>query len=286
MAPPAWAAGLDALGAGEGLTRYVGGAVRDELLGLPVSDVDLATRIRPRRSHPTAGGCADQGGTDRHRPWHDHRGQRRPSVRDHHASPRRLDRRPTRDGRLYRRLEGGRGHAATSRSMPCRPTPRPARFSIISVGSTILRSGMSGSSANHCSGLPRTICGSCASSAFTRGSAGRARSPALEACTARANDLMALSRERIADELLKLLGLADPAATVGDHAPARHPAARATRNRAGTACELEGADRQRASSRGCARPAPAAGRPAAARSAGRRSGRRSAQIVQESAASD
>jgi poly(A) polymerase len=38
---------LDALGAGEGLTRYVGGAVRDELLGLPVSDVDLATRLRP-----------------------------------------------------------------------------------------------------------------------------------------------------------------------------------------------------------------------------------------------
>ncbi len=39
---------LDALGADEGLTRYVGGAVRDELIGLPVSDVDLATRIRPQ----------------------------------------------------------------------------------------------------------------------------------------------------------------------------------------------------------------------------------------------
>lgn len=37
---------------------------------------------------------------------------------------------------------------------------------------------------------------------------------ALDACTARANDLMALSRERIADELLKLLGLADPTPTV------------------------------------------------------------------------
>jgi poly(A) polymerase len=37
---------------------------------------------------------------------------------------------------------------------------------------------------------------------------------ALDACTARANDLMALSRERIADELLKLLGLPDPAPTV------------------------------------------------------------------------
>lgn len=37
---------------------------------------------------------------------------------------------------------------------------------------------------------------------------------ALAACTARANDLMALSRERIADELLKLLALDDPSPTV------------------------------------------------------------------------
>jgi poly(A) polymerase len=36
----------------------------------------------------------------------------------------------------------------------------------------------------------------------------------LAACVTRANDLMALSRERIADELLKLLALPDPAATV------------------------------------------------------------------------
>ena len=37
---------------------------------------------------------------------------------------------------------------------------------------------------------------------------------ALAACIARANDLMALSRERIADELLKLLGMPSPSATV------------------------------------------------------------------------
>jgi len=37
---------------------------------------------------------------------------------------------------------------------------------------------------------------------------------ALNACSERANDLMALSRERIADELLKLLGLPDPAPTL------------------------------------------------------------------------
>src|SRR6185436_15778333 len=44
--------------------------------------------------------------------------------------------------------------------------------------------------------------------------AGAPDAAALEACAARANDLMALSRERIADELLKLLGLPDPAPTV------------------------------------------------------------------------
>ena len=44
--------------------------------------------------------------------------------------------------------------------------------------------------------------------------AGAPDAGALDACTARANDLMALSRERIADELLKLLGLPDPSPTL------------------------------------------------------------------------
>ena len=43
---------------------------------------------------------------------------------------------------------------------------------------------------------------------------GEPNEAALEACAARANDLMALSRERIADELLKLLSVADPSPTV------------------------------------------------------------------------
>src|SRR6185295_19219838 len=38
---------LGALGAETGDARYVGGCVRDTLLGLPVSDVDLATRLTP-----------------------------------------------------------------------------------------------------------------------------------------------------------------------------------------------------------------------------------------------
>ena len=38
---------LGALGADAGETRYVGGCVRDTLLGIEVSDVDLATRLTP-----------------------------------------------------------------------------------------------------------------------------------------------------------------------------------------------------------------------------------------------
>jgi len=44
--------------------------------------------------------------------------------------------------------------------------------------------------------------------------AGEPDAAALEACAARANDLMGLSRERIADELLKLLAVSDPSPTV------------------------------------------------------------------------
>jgi len=38
---------LDVLGARDGLIRFVGGTVRDELLGIPHADVDLATRLNP-----------------------------------------------------------------------------------------------------------------------------------------------------------------------------------------------------------------------------------------------
>jgi poly(A) polymerase len=44
--------------------------------------------------------------------------------------------------------------------------------------------------------------------------AGEPDQAALDACSLRANDLMALSRERIADELLKLLEMPEPSSTV------------------------------------------------------------------------
>jgi poly(A) polymerase len=47
-ATPAGQALLAALDAGSGTTRLVGGAVRDALLGLACSDIDLATRLTPQ----------------------------------------------------------------------------------------------------------------------------------------------------------------------------------------------------------------------------------------------
>ena len=49
---PDMASLLDVLGAAEGETRFVGGCVRDALLGLDVSDIDLATRLRPEDVPP------------------------------------------------------------------------------------------------------------------------------------------------------------------------------------------------------------------------------------------
>ena len=44
---PGLSALAEALGASDGAARYVGGAVRDTLLGLPVADIDIATSHQP-----------------------------------------------------------------------------------------------------------------------------------------------------------------------------------------------------------------------------------------------
>ena len=55
LARPGVAACLDALAVGGEETRLVGGSVRDALLGLPVSDIDLATTLLPERVMDLAG---------------------------------------------------------------------------------------------------------------------------------------------------------------------------------------------------------------------------------------
>jgi poly(A) polymerase len=205
---------LMALGADEGLTRYVGGAVRDELLKLPEKDVDLATRLRPdqvierlqaagikavptgiehgtitaisdgqpfevtslRRDVATDGRRATIAFTD---DWQEDAARRDFTINALSADPK--------TGEVFDYFGGTDDIKAGRVRFIGEPLARIAEDHL-----RILR-------------LFRF---------HARFGSGEPDADALAACTERANDLMALSRERIADELLKLLGLPDPAPTV------------------------------------------------------------------------
>jgi len=205
---------LEALGADEGLTRYVGGAVRDELLGLAVNDIDLATRIRPdevverleaagikavptgiehgtvtavsegqpvevtslRRDVSTDGRRATVAFTD---DWQEDAARRDFTINALSADPK--------TGEIFDYFAGLDDIRARRVRFIGEPLARIAEDHL-----RILRFFRF----------------------HARFGSGAPDAEALDACTARANDLMALSRERIADELLKLLGLPDPAPTV------------------------------------------------------------------------
>lgn len=205
---------LEALGAEEGLTRYVGGAVRDDLLHLPFSDVDLATRLRPdevverleaakiravptgidhgtitavssghpievtslRRDVATDGRRATIAFTD---DWKEDAARRDFTINALSADPV--------TGEVHDYFGGTDDLLARRVRFIGQPLERIAEDHL-----RILR--------------------------FFRFHArfgeGALDPDALAACAARANDLMALSRERIADELLKLLAVPDPSPTV------------------------------------------------------------------------
>ena len=205
---------LEALGADDGLTRYVGGAVRDDLLQLPFSDVDLATRLRPDevverleaakvRAVPTG---IDHGtitavsnghpievtslrrdvATDGRRAtiaftndWKEDAARRDFTINALSADPR--------TGDVYDYFGGTDDLLARRVRFIGAPLERIAEDHL-----RILRFFRF----------------------HARFGAGAPDADALAACTARANDLMALSRERIADELLKLLAVPDPLPTV------------------------------------------------------------------------
>ena len=207
------AALIDALGGGE-RTRFVGGAIRDTLLGLPVSDVDLATRLEPGevierlraariKAVPTGIAHGTVTAVSAGTPVEVTTLRRDVSTDGRHATVAFTDdwmedaaRRDFTINALYADPESGEvqdyfgGLADLDR--------RLVRF----IGDPLTRIAE-----DHLRILR-----------FFRFHARFGRDepdPAgLDACTARANDLMALSRERIADELLKLLALADPAPTL------------------------------------------------------------------------
>jgi poly(A) polymerase len=205
---------LDVLGAAAGETRFVGGCVRDALLRLPVSDVDLATRLqaqdvldrlkaanikavptglahgtvtaviagRPvevttlRRDVSTDGRRATIAYTD---DWCEDAARRDFTINALAADPD--------SGKVYD-YHGGLDDLDA----------RLVRF----IGDPLQRIAE-----DHL----RILRFFRFHARFGRGAPDAA---ALDACTVRANDLMALSRERIADELLKLLALPDPVEAV------------------------------------------------------------------------
>ena len=205
---------LDVLGASDGETRFVGGCVRDSLLRLAVNDVDLATRLRPeevlerlkaarikavptgiahgtvtaviagkpvevttlRRDVSTDGRRATIAYTD---DWREDASRRDFTINALSAE--------AADGLVHDYFDGLADLGARRVRFIGDPLTRIAEDHL-----RILRFFRFHARFGH--GAPDTA--------------------ALEACTARANDLMALSRERIADELLKLLALPEPVPAV------------------------------------------------------------------------
>jgi len=206
---------LQALGADEGLVRYVGGAVRDDLIGLPVSDVDLATRLKPQEVVERLEAA---------------RIKAVPTGIDHGTVTAVSDGQPVEITSLRRDVstDGRRATVAFTDDWKEDAARRDFTINALSADPN------SGEIFDYFGGtddlhhrrvrfigepLQRIAEDHLRILRFfrfhARFGAGHPDEAGLEACTRRANDLMALSRERIADELLKLLAVDDPAPTVG-----------------------------------------------------------------------
>lgn len=205
---------LAALDSESGHVRYVGGAVRDDLLGLPISDIDLATSFLPENviqrlqkarikavptgiAHGTITAVADgqpveittlrcDVSTDGRRAtvafsgdWAADAARRDFTINALYADPE--------TGEISDYFGGLDDLKA-----------RRVRF----IGDPLTRIAE-----DHLRILRFFRF-------HARFGSGEPDAEGLAACMARANDLMALSRERIADELTKILGIDDPVPTV------------------------------------------------------------------------
>jgi poly(A) polymerase len=205
---------LDALGADEGLTRYVGGAVRDELLSLSVNDVDLATRLHP---------------DDVIERLEKVRVKAVPTGIDHGTITAVSDGHPIEVTTLRQDVstDGRRATVVFSDDWKADAARRDFTLNALSADPRTGEifdyfGGLDDLRRRHIrfigDPLQRIAEDHLRILRFFRFHArfgsGKPDAAALEACTRRANDLMALSRERIADELLKLLAVSDPTPTV------------------------------------------------------------------------
>ena len=211
---PGMAPLLRALGAQEGDTRFVGGCVRDTLLGIEVADVDLATRLTPQdvirrlerariKAVPTGIAHGTVTAISAGTPVEVTTLRRDVTTDGRHATVAFTD--DWREDAARRDFtinalsaEPGSGNIHDYFGGLADLEERRVRF----IGDPLTRIAE-----DHL----RILRFFRFHARFGRGEPDEA---GLEACTARANDLMALSRERIAGELLRLLSLDNPAATV------------------------------------------------------------------------
>ena len=205
---------LEALGARTGDTRFVGGCVRDALLGLEVSDVDLATRLRPEEviRRAEAAGIKVV-----------------PTGLAHGTVTAIVAGRPIEVTTLRRDVSTDGRHATVAYTDDWKEDAARRDFSINALSAD----PPSGELFDYFGGLDDLQAGRVRFIGdpltriaedhlrilrffrfHARFGKGALDGEALDACTARANDLMALSRERIAGELSRLLALPDPTPTV------------------------------------------------------------------------
>ena len=205
---------LAALGAGEGDTRYVGGCVRDTLLGLPVSDVDLATRLPPKEVLERLGEA---------------RIKAVPTGLAHGTVTAVVAGKPVEVTTLRRDVATDGRRATIAYTDDWREDAARRDFTInalLADPSTLEVVDYFGGEADLEARRVRFIGDPLTRIAedhlrilrffrfFARFGAGEPDAAGLDACAERANDLMALSRERIADEMTKLLALPEPVAAV------------------------------------------------------------------------
>jgi poly(A) polymerase len=196
--------GLDRLVQALGDARYVGGSVRDTLLGIPVSDIDIATPLSPQEVITRLGDAAIRVV---------------PTGIDHGTVTAVLESGPVEVTTLRRDVATDGRHATVRFTDSWQEDAARRDFTI----NALYADPASGALFDYFGGigdlqarrvrfigdpLRRIAEDHLRILRFFRFLArfGDAPDPAgLEACAARAKDLMALSRERIADELLKLL---------------------------------------------------------------------------------
>ncbi len=219
--PEGWDAGdlarlLGAIGGAEGSSRYVGGWVRDSLAGVPPGDLDIATALPPEavRARAEATGLTV---------WAS------PSGLAHGTVGVVVGGRGVEVTTLRRDVSTDGRRATVAFTDDWREDAARRDFTINALSADPVSGRVFdyfGGVGDLAAGVVRFIGDPLARIAedhlrilrffrfHARFGRGAPEPLAYDACAARANDLMALSRERIADEMLKLLGCASPADAV------------------------------------------------------------------------